>query len=209
VDPLGEQKFKMTMDLLKALSHFQVANDRENDSALYRTHVPWVGPLAYLNILFKGAPEEVLLVVARSLKMPMALVEFLRRHNGVILFSGALSVYGVHGPGQLLYREDPFFDLPFNIELENRNWPPHDRKRFLAFGGYGFDGSRVCIDRVDSRIYLFQRGKETLLPTASYSWQNLHEWLSSEIARLSVLFDTRGKRLVDESLTVPSPLISS
>src|SRR4029077_4010155 len=199
----------MAINLLRALSNFEAVNDRESETAFFRTHIPSMAPLAYLNIIFKGAREEMLLGAAQRLRMPEPLIESLRQHNGAILFSGALSIYGVHRPGQLLYREDPLFDLPFNIELENRNWPPHDRGRFLAFAGYGFDGSTVCIDRGDSRIYLFQRGKETLVATASHSWQDLDAWLNSEIIRLSVLFEARGKRLVDESQTVPSPLIPS
>jgi hypothetical protein len=195
--------------VLNLLSGFENVKDHESEKAFFRTHVPGVGPLAYLHVIFKPAPEDVLPDAARKLRMPTALVEFLRLQNGATLFSGALSVYGVHRPGQLLHREDPFFDLPFNIELENYNWPPADKARFLAMGGYGFDGSGVCIDRNDSKVYLFERGQQTLLPEPSCSWPSLDGWLTNEIARLSMLFDNQGRRVVDESQTLPLRAASS
>ena len=193
----------MTIEVLRLLSTFENLNDRESESAFFCTHVPQAGSLAYLNIVFKPAETDVLRRVAVQLQMPAALAEFLNVQNGAILFSGALSIYGVHRSGQLLNRGDPFFDLPFNIEEENRNWPPPDSTRFLAIGGYSFDGSIVCIDRTDSSLSLFGRGQRGLLPTPLFNWPSLQAWLTTEITRLSVFFDRRGTRLVDESLTVP------
>ena len=193
----------MAVEVLPLLSRFENVNDRESETAFFRTQVPWVGSLAYLNIIFKPVPEEVLQTAAQGLRIPSSVIEFMRKQNGADLFSGALSVYGVHRPGQMLNRGDPFSDLPFNIEDENFNWPPFDRTRLFAVGGYGFNGSRVCIDRRDSSIYLFQRGERQLMPTPSSAWPSLEDWLYSEIARLSMVFDTRGRRLVDESMTLP------
>lgn len=193
----------MALGILHLLSEFEDVNDRESETAFFRTHVPWIGPQAYLNIIFKPAPEAVLAEAARRVRMPASLIEFLRRQNGAILFSGALSVCGVHRHGQLLNRQEAFSRMPFNIEDENDDWPPDDSERFLALGGYGFDGSSVCIDRSDSCIYFFQRGERGLLPTPSLKWPSLEDWVTSEIARLSMLFDERGKRLVNESQTLP------
>ena len=190
------------INLLQALSNFPLANDRESETVYYRTHVPWVGPLAYLHIIFKPAPKAALESVGQRLAMPRPLKEFLARQNGVILFSGALCVDGVHRDGQLLNRSDPFLDQPFNIEWENSNYPPHDPDRLLAFGGYGFDGSTICIDRSDFRVYLFKRGDRGLVAVPSGAWDSIEHWITGEIARLSVLFDSTGKRLVDEALTV-------
>ena len=135
--------------------------------------------------------------------MPSTLIAFFEKQNGAILFSGALHVYGVHPAGQLLNREDDFSRLPFNIETENDNWPPVNRKQFLAIGGYGFDGSHVCIDRTNSRLYLFQRGVEGLAKVPSCCWENIEGWIVGEIGRLSTMYDSHGKRIVDERLTVP------
>lgn len=195
----------MAVEFLPLLSGFENVNDRESEGAFFRTHVPRIGSLAYLNIIFKPVSTDVLQRVAAKLRMPVSLTEFLSVQNGAILFSGALSVYGVQRSGQLLDRKDPFFDLPFNIEEENQNWPPSDRTGFLAIGGYSFDGSMVCIDRSDCSLSLFGRGEQGLLPTHLFRWPSLEAWLTTEIARLSMLFDRRGSRLVDESQTVPHP----
>lgn len=193
----------MAVDVLPLLAKFDDFRDHETQRAYFRTQVPWIGQNAYLNVVFKGAPKDALRQITRELAMPISLTEFLAVQNGANLFSGAMSVYGIHHPGQLLYRADAFFDLPFNIEDENSSWPPYDSERCLAIGGYSFDGSTICVDRGDSRIFLFRRGQGRLLATPERSWPSLDEWITSEITRLGFLFDRTGRRLVDESQTLP------
>ena len=189
--------------LLHALSGFKSPTDRESETAFFMAHVPWVAPEAYFHIVFKPAPSAALADLSLSLRLPKSIVDFLATQNGAILFSDALSIFGVHAPGQLLNRRNPLKCLPFNIEGENRSWPPFDPDRFLGIGGYSFDGSGVCIDRNDSKIYFFKREQRTLSETSSYSWSSLENWLDSEIARLSFLFDKNGRILVKKSETVP------
>ena len=50
----------MAIDLLEATSHFRAVNDRESETAYFRTHVPWVAPLAYLNSIFTPPAPDVL-----------------------------------------------------------------------------------------------------------------------------------------------------
>src|SRR5690349_18753318 len=126
----------MSIELLSLLTIFDNVNDRESKTALFRTHVPWVAELAYLHIIFKPLHDSVLQEAQARLELPKPLTDFLRQQNGAILFSGALSIYGVHPVGQLLNRRDPFGRMPFNIESENYNSPPSNR-HFLAIGGYG------------------------------------------------------------------------
>jgi hypothetical protein len=193
----------MGIKILSLLSAFKKVDNLESETAILLTHTPQNGPSAYLNIIFKPVPRKALRDVAQEMQMPQSLIELLQDQNGAILFSGALSIYGIHLHGQLLDRTSSSFNLPFNIKQENLNWPPYDRTRFLAIGGYGFDGSSVCIDRNDANLYLFQRADHGLRAVPSSKWRNLEEWLTNEIARLSNLFDSRGQRLVDESQTVP------
>lgn len=178
-------------------------NDRESEAAFFRTHVAWVAPEAYLNIVFKPAGRDALTDATRRLEIPTVFAEFLAKQNGAILLSGALSIYGIHRPGQPLNRSDTFSRLPFNIDLENSNCPPSDPDRLLAIGGYGFDGSRVCMDRKDLHIELSQRGETGLTPKPYRTWKNLDQWIRDEVARLCVLFDDCGKLLVSESETLP------
>jgi len=193
----------MTINLLNLLSEFRVVTDHESQTAFFRTHVPWVAPEAYLHMIFKPAARDVLADAAQRQRIPPVFQEFLAIQNGAILFSGALSIYGVVHPGQPLERSATFSRLPFSIESENSDWRPYDPDRFLAIGGYGFDGSRACIDRRSLQIALFQRGEAGLLSTPLLSWKSLEQWVREEISRLSALFDANGKRLVNESQTLP------
>ena len=192
----------MHIDLLNLLASFDVVDDRENELALFRTHVPWVGSEAYLHVIYKAAAEDVLSVCARKLDMPNPVLQFLRHQNGAVLFSGALYIYGVVPAGRLMNRADSFSLPPFSIERANSEKLGFDLTRFLVVAGYGFDGSRVCIDRKDLRIALFPRMSD--IPVAS--WQDFGHWLSGEITRLSVLFDCSGKRLVEGDATIPPKL---
>ncbi len=193
-----------SIDLLKLLPHSASEDDRESRTAFFWTHVPWVAPLAYLHIIFKPIEQSLLQPAILNLTIPSSYTSFLQKQNGAILFSGALSIYGVHPVGQLLNREDPLLRLPFNIGVEHSNWPPANSKRFLTIGGYGFDGSRACIDREDSRIYLFKREINGLSKDPLLVWEDLGTWIIGEIDRLSSMFDTRGRRQVeDERLTLP------
>jgi hypothetical protein len=92
----------MTTNLLDLVSKFRDVNNRESEGAFFRTHAPWVGPEAYLNIIFKPAPKDVLADAGSRLNIPFAFTKFLAKQNGAILFSGVLSIYGTHWPGQLL-----------------------------------------------------------------------------------------------------------
>ena len=189
------------LDLVSTSSH----NDLETSLAYFRTHVPWVAPQAYMHIIFKPTPSDALAQVAQKLRMPPVFMEFLKTQNGAILYSGALSIYGVSPPGQRLNRSDPFSRSPFDIERENSNWPPYDAETFIVIGGYGFDGSSACINRSTLHIDLFQRGEASLQSTPVCSWNSLDEWIRDEHSRLSMLFDSAGRRLVGESETVCRP----
>ena len=193
----------MAIRLLDLLPSLGSDSDKETDFAYFLTHVPWVAPQAHLHIVFKPAPDRVLMHAAHRLRLPPVFLDFLKMQNGAILFSGALSIYGVRAPGDRINRSDPFSRPPIDIEHENSNWPPYDSDRLLAIGGYGFDGSSVCINRKSFRMDLFSRGEGSLSDTASFSWNSLDEWIRDENSRLSTLFDSTGLRLVNESETVP------
>jgi hypothetical protein len=187
-------------DLLTALAKFEPANDRESDAAFFRTHVPWVAPEAYLNIIYKPADKNVLADVAAHIRIPDPWVQFLARHNGARLFSARLYVMGVVAGGTLLNRRDHWSLPPINIEQDNVIAKPLDLDRYLIIASYGFDGSLVCMDRNDLGVYVFHRREGK--PYAS--WKSAELWISSEVQRFSGLFDSKGKLLVDSSQTLPS-----
>ena len=158
----------------------------------------WVAPEAFLNIVYKPAPPELLSRVAGKWQFPLTVVDFLGQQNGAMLFSGSLNLYGVVEPGTLLNRQDLSSRLPFNIEDENSSWTFH-QDRLLVVGGYRFDGSRACIDRLNGQIHVFK--KKERIPVAS--WPSLDNWLMDEIRRLRLLFADNGRRTGPESGTGP------
>ena len=135
----------MSIDLPRLLDRFRAFQDFDNTIASYRTLVPWVGPEAYLNIIYRGAPPELLSDVGAKLRFPAPVFEFLAKHNGAKLFSGALVLHGVVEPGRLLNRQDSFSLPPYNIEGASRSWRI-DPQHLLVIGAYQFDGSPVCIE---------------------------------------------------------------
>lgn len=186
-------------DLSSMLSKFEPVKDRESEVAFFRTHVPWVAPEAYLNIVYKPAERAALVDVAARLRIPEPWVQFLAWNNGARLFSAYVYVFGVVRPGTLLNRRDHWSLPPVNIEHLNISAKPLDLRLYLVIGSYGFDGSLVCIDRDSGRTLVFHRGE-----TAPYaSWTTAEEWVREEIQRLASLFDSKGKLLVDEAMTLP------
>jgi hypothetical protein len=189
---------EMNFDLLASVSQFKPFHDEENHLAWFKTLVPWVAPEAYLNIIYKPAAPAVLKSVAEKWRFPAPLISVLSMHNGALLFSTAMNLYGVVAPPKLLNRQDRFLVPPFDIERENQFWPL-DRDRLLVIGGYRL-GFRVCIDRNNCRVYAFHK-KGPQLPVAS--WDSIEHWLNSEILRLAKLFDNEGRRIGPESETGP------
>ena len=145
------------IDIRQLLVDFSTEKDRESATAFFLSPVPWLAPLAYLHIVFKPLPDPLLKRLTVELELPLPLNLFFSLQNGAILFSGALSFYGLHAPGQLLNREDPFCRLPFDIQDETRDWPPANPKQFLVVGGYGFDGSTIWIEKSSFRVLMFKR----------------------------------------------------
>jgi hypothetical protein len=187
------------IDLLKLLSKFENVNNQENDVAYHLTHVPWVAPLAYLNIIYKPAAPTTLESVSDVMRIPKPWKEFLAATNGARLFSAYLYVYGVVEPGTLLDRSDPFRLPPINLEQTNRGLTL-DRQQYLEIASYGQDGSMVCLDRQKNTVSAFHRGSKT----AYASWPTCEEWLNLEVKRIAGLFDSRGKLLADGDATLPS-----
>lgn len=186
-------------DLLAMLSKFEAVNDRESKTAFFRTHVPWVAPEAYLNIVYRPADNKTLSAVAAKLRIPDSWVQFLAQNNGASLFSAHLYILGVVRQGTLLSRNDHWSLPPFDIEQSNVIAKPLNLTRHLIIGSYGFDGSRVCIDRGDASVHVFHKGE----PKPYAFWTSPEQWLHSEIQRLSNLFDSKGKLLQDGSMTLP------
>lgn len=191
----------MPIDLMALLSKFKSVSSRETDLAFFLTNVPAVAPLAYLSVLFKAAPQSVVASIDKELNLPTTLLDFYRQWNGAHFFVNAFSVYGCVPIGQLLVRSDPFKLPPFSVLKANQELSRKmDMTELLCIGVYGLDGSRVCLNRESQSIVCFA-GED--LSTRRFEWRNLEHWLTDELARLSMMFDPAGNRLVDEEELLP------
>jgi hypothetical protein len=190
------------VDIKKALEGQGWKLERESGTAFFYNFAPWVAPKAYLHIIFKGASASALSEVGNLMRLPQSWRETLLLQNGAVIFSGAMSVYGLHASGALLNRKDVFEGLPFSIVAENRSWPPKDPERHVVIGSYDFDGTRAILDRQDGSVIAMPRKNETILN----HWPDTDSWLTEELDRLSKLFDEGGRMRVSEQETLPKRL---
>ena len=191
----------MALDLIAQLRKFQNVSDRETSDAFFLTHVPAVGSAAFLNIVYKAAPTQVREEIVRELRLPPPMIEFYSAWNGARLFVGALSIYGCVPEGQLLDRTDPTKLLPFNIREVNHEFQRQLQDRdVVCVGSYSYDRSIVCMDS-RSQAVTCHVGKN--FGRVRQEWTSLDQWLTNELARLSLLFDERGNRLVEKDRLLP------
>lgn len=164
-------------------------------------HVPHIAPDAWLHLIFAGLDKAGIDQVEHQLgiQLPADFDWFLRRANGISLFSGSLSVYGLR---ESYARSGDAVWQPFAIDVPNTLERPRDAKDSALFvGGYRSDGSRVYIDTDSSRVYRCSR--DTVKPLNE--WPSFLEMLASEAKRLSQLFDDNGRKLDPRASTAPIP----
>jgi hypothetical protein len=191
----------MPIDLLALLGKFEAVSDRETPDAYFRTHVPAVGSSAYLNIVYKAPPKTVLDEVDREVRLPNSLRDFYTSWNGARLFVGALSVYGCVPTGQLLNRADPFKLLPFDVREVNHEFTRQTKNAGLVcIGSYSYDRSIVCMHRETQSVACYV-GKD--FSKRRQEWGSLDRWLTDEVGRMSLFFDSQGNRLVDKERLLP------
>jgi hypothetical protein len=191
----------MSIDLLGLLGRFEDASNHETEDAYFRTHVPGVGPSAYLNIVYKAPARALLEEVEREIQFPAPLLEFYRAWNGARLFVGALSVYGCLPAGQQLERTDAFKLLPFDVRQVNREFARQTMDRNLVcIGSYSYDRSIVCMRRESQSVVCYVGNAFSKM---RQEWKSLEHWLTGEVSRLSLLFDAAGNRLVDKERLLP------
>jgi len=142
--------------------------------------------------------------VIAQLDIPEGFGHFLSEYNGLRLFVGNLGVCGITDPNTLFRRQDPFALPTFSLQDMNceMEWALKGTE-LLFVGDYGFDGSVVCLDRVDHRVHCF-RGRDLTVKRAT--WQSFEDWLVNEITRLNKLYSSAGVLLADPSDTLPGAL---
>ena len=154
-------------------------------------HVPHVAPDAWLHTMFAGLTEDEVAKVeseaGRSLTAEHRRI--LAAHNGLMLFSTALSLYGLRHSN---VRVGDAARQPFGIRVPNGpERVPGAPKTWVYVGGYSSDGSQLCVDFTTSHVYRCARYSAKPLK----EWPNLISMLNEEATRISSLFDENGRRL--------------
>jgi hypothetical protein len=178
----------MLTDKLMSWSHLGVTT--LNDGAQLIGHVPHVAPFAYLHIIPAPLKEKEISASADALgiSLPDDFHDYLLYANGLHAFSGTIAVYGFRKNYQ---RADVVAASaqPFDLSIPNHfERPKSIRDTQIVVGGYKVDGSQVVMDGSGRTHRILEQDANQI----SNTWSSFSEWLTSEVLRLSSIFDAKG-----------------
>lgn len=163
-------------------------------------HVPHVGPQAYLHIIFPPLDPEQITGIEQKIGtvLPDEYREFLLRVNGLHVFSTALAIYGMR---RNYVRVGDEAIQPFDINIPNTIERPKDAdEAWVIIGSYKQDGSNIYIDKTTGKVYRSERWKAK---NRLNEWPDFWTMLTSEVQRLSTLFDELGRKIDQDAPTTP------
>jgi hypothetical protein len=189
------------ISLEKLLGKFKSNKDFEFEGSIFKTHVPWVAPKAYLNIIYRAADEETQKDIINPMHLPVELREFFYRYNGARLLSSSLRIYGFR-PKDFVFTRSGWGALAtFDLIESNINHFGHlAMSPLLIFGSCGPDVSLIFIERVSEKVFCAEGDN---LNKIRKSWKSFNHWLEEELTRLSDCFDKNGRQLVDDEEILP------
>ena len=136
-------------DLIELVGAYASDNDVDEFGGRRVGHTPWVGPMAYLHILYPPAQMDDIASIAPTVgrQPPDPYVQLLRRFNGLILFGGSLAIYGLRAH--------------YDRRPEAAMWQPYD----VGTGNLdrtGLEADDFCIGSVgaDCDKVVFRAGPE-------------------------------------------------
>jgi hypothetical protein len=163
-------------------------------------HVPHVAPEAYLHSIPAGLTSSEIDQLENLIRrtFPFQVREFFLSANGLKAFSNSLGLFGYRQH----YRRGDWSEAaaqPFHIDVPNIKAPPKGLDgSSVVVGYYDFDGSIVIVE-ADGTVLRCDSDDARQVLT---KWTSFQEWLTSEIDRISLLFDPHG-RCLDKGLTLP------
>ncbi|HXJ61224.1 MAG TPA: SMI1/KNR4 family protein [Verrucomicrobiae bacterium] len=162
--------------------------------------VPHVAPNAWLHELFPPISDTRIDGVQSEIGMliPEAFRDFLSLGNGIRLFSGSVSIYGVR---ENYERGEDAVWQPFDLVAPNTVERLRDAKNsYLFVGGYPEGrGSYLYISNDDQKVYRCSR--QSCEPLNR--WESFPQMLLTEARRLATLFDRNGRRLDSSKAVTP------
>ncbi|PQV64820.1 hypothetical protein B1R32_10387 [Abditibacterium utsteinense] len=153
-------------------------------------HAPHVAPLAYFHQIFPSLNTKEISWLAQHFPrdLPTDLKDFFLLANGIDVFIGALSIFGLRRNYIRTVEESR---QPFSIVIPNTFERPSNLSLDLLIIGYSStDGSHYVINSVSNKVSrLHQRSFRQIA-----GWENLWVMLLEEITRLQKEFESgKGK----------------
>ncbi len=185
-----------TIETLKVFSY--LGENILEDGSILIGRAPHIAPLAWLHSIYSPLTENEIWEIEKKIgDMPNAYKEFLLIANGLGVFNTTLSLYGLR---RNYKRQVPDVWQPFDIVIPNTlEKPANANENVFIIGGYDWDGSYLYIDKLSGRVHICDRDNANSL----YEWGDFENMLSSEIKRLSSLFDKDGKEFDPDECTLP------
>lgn len=129
--------------------------------------------------------NEINTLYHTQLRFPDWYKDFLKKNNGVSLFFGAISLFGM----QVINRLDPKHETPFSLYVENLSKNRKLGKNVLIIGSYGYDNTSIAIDTLCATSKIFCVYHET--NKIICEWNNFDEFIKEELDRLQKRFNVQ------------------
>ncbi len=171
----------------------------ENETILIGK-TPQIGTEAWLNKIYKPLSESDLKELENNLntEIPKQYKDFLRNFsNGLNILVSTFSLYGLrkNNSRDLISNRQPYSIETPNIFERHKN----AKESYFYIGAYDWDGSLLFIDKETEKIHCCER----FSAISRYEWNSLEEMIISEITRIYILFDDKGKEIDEHIPTIP------
>ncbi len=171
----------------------------ESNGVILLCSVPERGSEAWYHVVHPPLQNTEIDSLEREMGMlvPSQYRELLLVANGLNLFSNHLSFYGQR---LRIDRSPGAPRVPHSVAYSNTfERPNHLSQSKFIIGGYFWDGSRICLDRITERVECWYPDFRKIRT----SWASLETMLSAEISRLQSHFDENGHWISQERPTAP------
>ncbi len=177
------------MNLEELIKNYETKGmDVQEDGTKKIGKAEFIAPLAYIHYLFKPKGDEVQIIQEQlGISLPVDLVEFYKKYNGVWLFNSAITILGIRGA----FSRSNFENIqPFDIiDANNRSKIFRQDDTKLKLGSYGWNGSEIFYNLLNNEIEYFEKDSKAF----SFKWKNFNVFLNDEILRLKKLHTPEGK----------------
>lgn len=150
---------------------------------------------SYLNVLFNPVASSAIRSAqeAFSCTFHSSLLEFYEQHNGIMLFSESLRIYGVEASDAGLY--DPYDIIAQNID-DNIQAYGKQFENYVVFGYYS--SCLFCFDKTNlAALYVVDTEQEKVV----YTFASITDLLNHYVDYLIDEYDQHGKKIhFDKSL---------